>query len=79
MNCKSRFVYSFALLLALPVAAFAAGAGDLSYNYLGGQVGYANVDGNFGGDSDGAVLGIDGSAELVPNINLVGSYNVSVH
>jgi len=77
MNRNFNWIACSTVLLALPFSVFAAGDNSLSYNYLGAQAGYADVDGNFGGDSDGPVLGVDGSAELVPNVNLVGSYSHS--
>lgn len=76
MKSKYYLVACAAIALSVPVAASAAGnTGALSYNYIGGQIGYSDFDIDGGGNADGLALGLDGSAALLPNINLVGSYN----
>lgn len=76
MKIKFGLAACTAIALSMPAAAFAAGgANALSYNYLGGQLGYASLDPDGRSNNNGLGFGIDGSAALLPNLNLVGSYN----
>lgn len=76
MKTKFGLATCAAIALSMPAAAFAAGnANSLSYNYLGGQVGYSSLDPDGHGHNDGLGLGVNGSAALLPKVNLVGSYS----